>query len=103
MAVIYVNVYRPIPPRMQEHLAQAAEGIKIIERVGARARFVQTVAGARPGTTAFVTEFDDMAQFAEVGAKLQVDAEWLAFVAKIASDPVAELIESNLSSDVPLP
>jgi hypothetical protein len=103
MAVIYANVYRPKPPRMQEHLAQAAEAIKLIEGVGARARFVQTIAGARPGTTAFVTEYDDLAQFADVSAKLQADSKWLAFVAKLTSDPTAELIESNLITDVPLP
>ncbi len=103
MAVVQVTVYRPLPGRFPEFLARVAEGKRIIERLGGRSRAVGTQFGARPLSVAVVSEYDDMAQFAEVSAKLQSDQAFQALVVKVQTDPTAELLEQSLGGDIDLP
>ena len=50
-----------------------------------------------------VAEYDDLAQFAEVTAKLQSDQAFQALTAKIQTDPTAELLDQSLGADIDLP
>ncbi len=103
MAVIQVTVYRPLAGRYQEFLQRVAEGKKIIESQGARFRAIAQQSGPRPNSTAVVVEYDDLAQFAEVVAKLQSDSAFQALTARIQSDPTAEVLETSLNQDIPIP
>ena len=103
MAVVQVSVYRPLPGRFPEFLARVAEAKKISERLGARSRVVGTQFGARPQTVTLVVEYDDLAQFAKVGTKLQSDQAFQALMAKVQTDPAGELLDQSLGQDIDLP
>ena len=103
MAVVQVSVFRPLPGRFPEFLSRVAEGKKIIERLGGRPRLIGTQFGARPQSVTLVAEYDDLAQFAEVTAKLQSDQAFQALTAKIQTDPTAELLDQSLGADIDLP
>ncbi|MEE9279845.1 MAG: hypothetical protein V3V67_06690 [Myxococcota bacterium] len=102
MAIVAVQIRRPLTGRYQEHVARIREYKEIVEALGARVRLVSSQYSGRPQTTAPVTEFDDLAQFADVSTKLRASAAFQALGAKIEADPTSQLLETSLGGDVEL-
>ncbi len=102
MALVQITIYRPLPGRHPEFLAEVVERKKIHEDLGARCRAMMQF-GARPESIALVAEFADMAQLAEVTNKLESDIRWQALAEKMQADPTAEMVQQSLAGDIELP
>jgi hypothetical protein len=105
MAVIQRATWKVHPGRMQEFLANVATAKKILERLGARVRVLNQVVGTNAPCTLVVIESPDWKAFGERLEKMQTDSEWQSFFAKVVlnnANPVADLIDTALSADVPL-
>ena len=102
MAVAQVFQFRINPGRNQEFNAQVAEGKKHQERLGGRVRVWQaTAAGPNTGLVSYVIEHKDLAAFASFVDKLNADAEWLAFAAKIfTANPSGTLMSAVLANEI---
>jgi hypothetical protein len=103
MAIATVIQVQPREGRYEEALKLLAEAKEIVERQGGRVRVRSTVIGGEPNRIAFISEVDDWARFGELRAKLEADPALLALQAKQRSDPVADITQTLVVQDVPLP
>jgi hypothetical protein len=103
MAIATVIQLQPRPGRYDETLKLLVDGKAIVERLGGRVRVRSTVIGGEPNRIAFISEVDDWARFGELRAKLESDPELLALQARQRNDPVADITQTVVLQDVPLP
>jgi hypothetical protein len=103
-AVASVNVWRPRPGRLQDFMAVVVRAKKIHERLRAKVRVWNSQWGGEPLSVGYVIELPDWRAVGEFAAKLEADPEWLALVAEFTSarDPVADLVRTQLSVEVPV-
>lgn len=103
MAIARVVSVRVLPGRLDEFINRLGEAKKILEGHGATVTFYRTHAGPDPNAVLVVSSVDDWAQFAEVSAKVEVDAAWQAFERQQADDPAAERLSNSIIQDFTLP
>jgi hypothetical protein len=94
---------RVLPNRLDEFISRAAESKKIFERNGATVSFHRTIAGSEPQAVLVVSQVDDWAQWAQVAAKLEADADWAALDRKSADDPAVEILSQGILQEFELP
>ena len=101
MAIRVATRFRIIAGKNQEFLSQVAEGRKIHERVGGKVRVWQaTLTGESTGNIAYIIEHNDISAYADFTQKLQGDAEWQAFVAKITDNPTATILSQGMANEI---
>ena len=103
MAIATVVQLQPHPGRYDETLKLLIDAKGIIERLGGQVRVRSAVIGGEPNRIAFISEVGDWAKFGELRAKLESDQELLALQAKQRSDPVADITQTVVLQDLPLP
>jgi hypothetical protein len=94
MAIASVIQLQARPGRYNETLELCAKG---------KVRVRSTVIGGEPNRIAFISEVDDWARFGELRAKLESDPELQALQAQQRSDPDADITQTVVVQDVPLP
>jgi hypothetical protein len=103
MAIATVIQVQAREGRYDETLKLLRDAKAIIERLGGRVRVRSTVIGGEPNRIAFISEVDDWARFGELRAKSESDPELQALQAKQRSKPVADITQTLILQDVPLP
>ena len=103
MAISRLYGFRPHPEKFDQCAGRVVEYKRLFERLESRVRVFRAEDGGEPGSMVFVAEFDDWARFGEFNAKLESDAEFQRLQALDRSDPVFDLLQQSIVSEVILP
>ena len=98
-------VGRVKPGRMEDHLGMAVEVVKLFERLGAESpRLAMAVATGEPaGTFTFSTEYASGEAWGEVADRLNADAEFQAFIARVSSpEAPSDILQFTTANEIPL-
>src|SRR5271166_6528547 len=102
MAVLATTTWKVHPGKMQDFIAHVTEAKKMIERHGAKLRLLARTTGTDAPCHVTAVEYADWNAFGEQQAKMQGDAQWMAFLQKIGKEPAAVAIATGLAVEVPL-
>jgi len=105
MAIVQRTTWKVRSGRGQDFLANVATAKRILERLGGRVRVLNQAIGTNAPCFLVVVESPDWRAYGELQASMQTDSEWQGFFNKVIVgnlEPSADLIDTALSSDVPL-
>ncbi len=99
MGLISVHVFRTLPGKTMQHIAASEEARGLLQGLGLEAATVTPIAGSDVGQIATVVNFADNRSYTDSMQRIQADAGWQAFWARVSSEATAELAEVSLYSD----
>lgn len=100
MGVVTIHGFKTETGRLADHMANSAEAIQHLRRLGLQAMTLQPIAGSDVGTIATVVNYADNADYAASMQKVQNDGEWQEFWLRAAAGGAASMVESSIYSDV---
>jgi len=104
MAIAQVFVYRPRPGGLETFLGIASRADKILRRLGATTRTLNSVAGTVTNGCMYVIETPSWKAHGDLSTKLETDPDWRKLVADFSSTdkPSADLVSSAVCSEISL-
>jgi hypothetical protein len=105
MAVLQTTVWRTLPGKTPDFIANVTTAKKIVTRLGAEARLLTQAVGTNAPCFIFIIQSADWKAYGDLQTKMQADSEWQGFFQKAIAtnqNPAAELIGTGLSVEVPL-
>lgn len=96
LGAILATQWRARPGRMNDFVGNVIDSMPHIERMGGKARAMQSLIGSHPLTMMVTTTFPDLDAYGAYADKNATDEQWQAFWSGVMSDPTADLIRSGL-------